>query len=525
MESSVDIRSKRVCWIILCLILIIGTALRIYKLTRQPLWPDEACSFLIAEKSYREIITSGSFGDPHPPIHHLMLRVWMSVFGKSDLSARMFACIFGVLFIPAIYYVGSSLFGRKTGLISAFIASVSWFHVRYSQEVRMYSMLPLFGLLSMYFLYRAATIDSKASWVSYTLCTVLMIYTHYYGVFVALSGFVFFTIYTSTHNLGWRRFIISQCAIAILCLPWLPVVVRHYGEFAPGGAWISPTRLSRISATFEMYSGVTRRAFTSMLLDRTNFAALRVIYYVSYYIFICCFLAGVFSIKKYKNVFIPYIKNNPGLVLLLCYLFVSLAIPMLISIKKPIYLPQRYSIAAWPAFPLIFGLGVSKLRNRYSLSMLLAFIVFVSSISLYWYYFKFSKWYDSRAVASFIDSEAAEDDLIVAVPSWIGLSISYYLGKPLKHVGYPWPNIVESVESEREEKFPREPYFLIDLVNSKLGGSVNKIFLVCLPSTTWFPDMEVVNRLLDENFTKVRSKSYGGIEITIYRVEGSPTGH
>ena len=174
MEITAYIRSKRVSWIILCMILILGAGLRIYGLNRQSLYVDEAYSILTSEKGFRGIVFDLKDYSVHPPLHYFMLYGWMKLFGAGELSTRVFSCIFGILIIPAIYYIGSSLFGRRVGLISAFIASLSQFHVRYSQEVRMYSLLALLGLLSMYFLYRAVTTDTKVSWGLYTLSTLLV---------------------------------------------------------------------------------------------------------------------------------------------------------------------------------------------------------------------------------------------------------------------------------------------------------------------------------------------------------------
>ncbi len=123
MERLLDIRSKRASWIILCTILALGAALRIYGLTRQSLWLDEVNGVRIAEKSFRGIISELK-DDVSPPLHYFIMHAWMEIFGAGELSTRVFVCIFGVLLIPAIYYIGSSLFDHRMGIISAFIAAI-----------------------------------------------------------------------------------------------------------------------------------------------------------------------------------------------------------------------------------------------------------------------------------------------------------------------------------------------------------------------------------------------------------------
>lgn len=511
-QDSKYIGSSKVFWVMLCVILILGATVRMYGLTRQSLWLDEANGVRIAEKSFQEIVSELK-DDVSPPLHYFIMHVWMKIFGSGELSTRVFVCIFGVLLIPAIYYVGSSLFGRRMGMISAFIAAVGQFHVRYSQEVRMYSMLALLGLLSIYLLYRAITTNSKTYWIGYTLFTALTIYTHNYGIFIAVSGAVFFAIHAMTQGTRLRSFLIAQGIIAILYLPWLPVLLmRHYRSGAIVG-WIPHMRPYHLYETFRIYSGLSFEVFGPV----TN----SLIMWLGLALFMCYFLAGIFSIRKHKKVFVPYIQNNMELVLLLCYFFVTLGIPMLISIKKPIYLTGRYSIAAWPAFPLILGLGVSKIRNRYNLAIVLAFIMLISSISLYWHHSVWAKSHDDRSIAALIESKANEDDLIVFVPSWIDVPINYYLRMPLKHLGYPWRSKREPPEDiQLEEPEERRPEEMVGLAESKLAGSSGKVFFIHLTDATWVPGMDVVKRSFDESFTEIESREYGSVEITIYEHSG-----
>ena len=161
------------------------------------------------------------------------------------------------------------------------------------------------------------------------------------------------------------------------------------------------------------------------------------------------------------------------------------------------------------------GLGASKIKSRYVLLTVLVFILFISSISLYWYHFIWVKSHD-RYIASFIESKAAEDDLIVFVPSWLDIPINYYLRIPLKHLGYPWSSEREPHQDTQGEVFPRKPDTMLYLARSKLGNSFGKVFLIYQESVTWVEDMEGVKRLFDENFTKMESKKYGDIKIIIY---------
>ncbi|HID56808.1 TPA: hypothetical protein EYP37_09790, partial [Candidatus Poribacteria bacterium] len=458
------------------------------------------------QKGFKQIISELE-NDVSPPLHYFLLHIWMKLFGSGELSTRAFAALFGILLIPAIYWVGRSLFDRKVALISSFIAAIARFHIRYSQEVRMYSMLSLLGLLSVYMLYRAVKTGSKVHWMGYILLTILTIYTHNYGLFIAISGIVFFALLHVKRRTNLKEFLIAQGVIGAVYLPWMPILIlKHIPSSAIVG-WIPRMRLYHVYETFKIYGGVNFELFGS--------PADRLISGFGLALFICPFIAGILPLESYiKRRFRVEISDE--LLLLLCYLFVTLAIPMLISLKKPIYLTSRYSIAAWPAFPLLVGVGLCKLKKIGLLAPALFFILAVSSVSLYWHYFLWVKSHDDRSIAEYIRSRAGEEDLLVFVPSWIDIPINYYLRAPIKGVGYPWASGREPADEIEGEKFPRKPERVLELVKSKLRGSRGKVFLVYQDSITWVEGMKEVKKLLEESFSTVEVKRFYDIEITVY---------
>ncbi|MFC1717224.1 hypothetical protein ACFL6S_26420 [Candidatus Poribacteria bacterium] len=90
---------------------------------------------------------------------------------------------------------------------------------------------------------------------------------------------------------------------------------------------------------------------------------------------------------------------------------------------------------------------------------------------------------------------------------------------PLKHLGYPGRSLQEPPEDEPiEDPEPRKPEEMVDLTKSRLDGSSGRAFFIHLTDATWVPDMDVVKKSFDENFTKIESKEFGKMEITIYSI-------
>ena len=237
-------------------------------------------------------------------------------------------------------------------------------------------------------------------------------------------------------------------------------------------------------------------------------------------LFIGLFFSGIFSVKNYKEGIGLYVPNNAELILLLCYLFITLGVPMLISMRKPVYVSYRYSIAAWPAFPLILGLGVSKIKSSYTLVITLAFILFISSASLYWHHFLWLTIHDNRSVASFVEANATDGDVIVSVPLYLSAPIKYYVSTPLEHLGYPGPSIPEIHEDSEKAKFPRTSGDIrtfgdmVELARAKVDGSTARIFFVYSPE--WTPNVRALIELFDGNFRRLESVRYKGVGIIIY---------
>ena len=142
--------------LILLSIIILGLTLQIYRLNYKSLWYDEICSVARSEKGIQYIIFDFGFGPGRSrvaPLHFVILNFFL-YFGKSEFVVRLPSVIFGVLAILLTYKIGELFFGKKEGLISAFLLSISAMHIHYSQEARMYSLLMFLALLSLFLFYK-----------------------------------------------------------------------------------------------------------------------------------------------------------------------------------------------------------------------------------------------------------------------------------------------------------------------------------------------------------------------------------
>lgn len=186
-------RRRRVDWWLVWFT-IVGLALRLATIDTRGLWLDEALTVRQAKQSIPEIIASLS-GGVHPPFFHILMHYWVSLVGTAEAPVRVFALIFGVASIPVAYWVGMRMFDLRVARISAGLLALWPYHIWYSQEARMYSMLMFFGLLSVGCLYMAMERGGFWRWTAFWFVTTLGAFVHYFFLFLIFGEALYFIFY------------------------------------------------------------------------------------------------------------------------------------------------------------------------------------------------------------------------------------------------------------------------------------------------------------------------------------------
>ena len=146
------------------------------------IWLDEAITIHQAHLSLHDLFRNLYYGDRQPPLYHLTLWATVRAFGDSEFAVRLPSLIAGTLIIPALYGLGRELYDRRTGLIAGALAAVSPLLVWYSQEVRMYELASLFGLLALLTQLRVIRNGAMLNWAAYILATAGLLWSHYFGL-------------------------------------------------------------------------------------------------------------------------------------------------------------------------------------------------------------------------------------------------------------------------------------------------------------------------------------------------------
>jgi mannosyltransferase len=220
------VRERTKLWVPVC-ILLLAFALRLCYLADKEVWYDEAFAALYAEKDLGSIVygtitpVEGAAADIHPLLYYFFLHGWMRI-GQSPFVLRFPSVAFGMLAVAMVARLGARLFQPKVGLLAAVLTAVSPFHIWYSQEARMYSLLCLVSLVSIYFFVKGWQEDRWLDWGAFAIFTGLSLYVHNLAFLIPLSlGLVV------AARRRWRllaHFLMANAMSVAIFLPWLVLV-------------------------------------------------------------------------------------------------------------------------------------------------------------------------------------------------------------------------------------------------------------------------------------------------------------
>ncbi len=198
-------------------------AARLWQLTDGCLWFDEIFSVHAAEMSWGAMWTFVAQDLIHPPLFYALLKIWIGVGGDGLLWLRLFPILFAVLSLVPFIYLCRELKLNQTSLALALtLFAVNGALIKYSQTLRMYSLLLFFSLTSIWLF--ARYFNRGKSWMWLVVVNVLLVYTHYFGWLVV--GGEFLTI------LLFQRIKIVRAAVMVgtamvAFLPWLVTILNR----------------------------------------------------------------------------------------------------------------------------------------------------------------------------------------------------------------------------------------------------------------------------------------------------------
>jgi mannosyltransferase len=426
MEATPITKSKTFKISLLLLIFLsLGLFLRIYNLASESIWLDEGISIRIASQESLYKIANEKWFDF--PLYHFILHYWIGLFGTSEFSVRFPSVIFGLLILFMSYKVGALIFDTEVGILSSFLLAFSTFHIQYSQEARMYSLMGFLTLVSMYYFIKFVKEKSIAVSIKYLIFSLLLIFTHLFSMLIIFSqSFYIFTLFFLSKDISINKLKKWISLQAILFISFVSAVLLVY--FLSNNVltffikylkvwWIPKPSFVSIVVSFLEYSG----SLQLMLV----FFILALLAIINFQKFGGKIISKSFfeSLEKCQLSF--NLEGIKSIYLLLNWLFLPIITLSLISIFFfPIYW-TRYTIGSSLAFYLLVAKGIKNIRKYYAKLLMIGIIILFSLINVMTYYREINN-EDWRALAKYIDKNAQLSDLLIFNPGHALIPFNYY---------------------------------------------------------------------------------------------------
>lgn len=393
--------------------------LQLWDLGDKSLWYDEIVTVRIAEQpTFGQFLEVFQESERQPPLHHLLLHVWIKWFGGDDVAVRVPSALLSVGSTFLLVALGRALGKPRIGVTAGFLLAFNPLLLLFGRMARYYSLALFLGLLSALALVKALKKEEGGGssfvwWTAYAASAAGAVLTNYASVAFLSAEILFVIVWTL------RRAKIPAPG-SKLTRSLARALGAHVVLFVPVALWIAYdwNRITGFGRSFREF-------------DVSGWKALALNTLYPFYAFglgetvfpweaagaagtLAFTLVGVVGLWRIKN-----FGSFGSLVLL--GLFATLAITIVafqtfVQDLPFVTLPAR-AIGALPFFILIVANGIESLPKRLAPAavVLLAVVSAVPAI----HYFNESSFHNpiyavpSREIASLVQANAADGSVIV----------------------------------------------------------------------------------------------------------------
>jgi hypothetical protein len=215
---------------ILYAVVAIYVAARLWHLAAVCLDGDEIFGVLLSRLGWKALTAAAAVDTVHPPVFYYLLKVWILIGNESLLWLRLLPALFSVLSILPLILLGRELRLRPVEIYCVIgLAGVHPLLIYYSQHLRMYSLLMLCSLTSMWLFHRAIR-TRGLGYAALTVANIVLVYSHYFGWIVVGLECLYMIVWRRER---WKPALSSAAVVFAAFTPWLYVAGTH--AFAKGG--------------------------------------------------------------------------------------------------------------------------------------------------------------------------------------------------------------------------------------------------------------------------------------------------
>ena len=173
------------------LVILFGSILRGYNINFNDFWSDEMVSFYLSNPSLNFLETIKLiFGSNMMVTYEVTLKFFHKIFGYNIEYSRYLTLIFSIVSIFYFYKLIRNNKNYYSAILGIVLLSINIYHIRYSIELRSYTLTFLLALVLLNLIFFQGKIREFKNFFSYLLIftvSFLMLFSHAFSIIVIIS--------------------------------------------------------------------------------------------------------------------------------------------------------------------------------------------------------------------------------------------------------------------------------------------------------------------------------------------------
>ena len=337
-------------WLVFALIFAAGSLIRFNELFSYPLELDESASIYFSDPKKDIWYTFDDAGNP--PLFYLMLRLWLSAFNVSLVSAKLFPFIISLFGSFFLWLFLKKEFSLKTANLGLFLASVNLPLIYFSNEVRSYILQAAIVPFIVYVLFKIIDTNKPKYYVFYAVLAAIISNIHYYGILLLISNFLYLTCFFiyKKRGLDILKFFIANLYGILFFIPYFFGIANENAlNNTNFNDWIPKVSIGQIKTCLMYIFGGG----------------------VSFILSLVFFLKNLFKENSKEKRMVIYSFSIIVLTFLLSVIFSLIIRPLMV---------ERYYILILPLFIIFLTcIFTSKYKNKYAVILFILWFFIIQT--------------------------------------------------------------------------------------------------------------------------------------------------
>jgi uncharacterized membrane protein len=339
----------------------------------------------------------------------------------SDGWLRVPSALAGAGTVLYLYRWVALWLGGRVAVVASVLFVLNPLHVYYSQEVRNYALLLLFGMAATYYLHRLLEHESRKHTVLYAVLMAAAALCNFTAAFLYAIHSAIFFIRAGMTRVRVGRWAAISLIIAVLISPWIyrVYVVIDFGKLAtpvmpgelePVERLRGETTFSPAAIPFAFYAFSTGFSFGPSLRElHDDVSVFDVVRKHAAAVAWVALLFGGLALVGLRRLFLA---GGPWFHMLL-YIGIPFALTLILNWQNAKAFNVRYVLFAMPAFVCLLALGIDGLRPKMrSLSFALVLLTLAISLGNYYFNGRYAR-EDVRSAAREVERHIEAGDCVI----------------------------------------------------------------------------------------------------------------